>query len=279
MITPAAESSESSSNQYRLGGMGVRDGWWRRAGHGYGRFWYIARRERRRLTARTPMRSHAMAPRDGERGNCLWCGEYKYTQRQEHDRRAVGRWSASRQEFLDRDQRGDDRHPDRAHDAISYMAGRINVAPVNARPACSHASSGAMPLTTTPIKEARAGTGPGDQVAGGGPGHWRTYLAHFFEVGWRWPGYAFADFAAIDVAALVVGGDRDDLCPVEDFVGAYRHLPQAELADHAGDRSRDQRGEDRHSPRIPRSRRLNRGGRQSPGLIWPSARRNLAPRG
>jgi pimeloyl-ACP methyl ester carboxylesterase len=69
-----------------------------------------------------------------------------------------------------------------------------------------------------------------DQDAGGGPGHWRTYLAHFFEVGRRWPGYAFADFAAIDVPALVVGGDRDDLCPVEDCVRAYRHLPRAELA-------------------------------------------------
>jgi pimeloyl-ACP methyl ester carboxylesterase len=69
-----------------------------------------------------------------------------------------------------------------------------------------------------------------DQDAGGGSGHWRTYLTHFFEVGHRWPGYGFADFAAIKVPALVLGGDRDDLSLVEDCVRAYRHLPRAELA-------------------------------------------------
>jgi len=69
-----------------------------------------------------------------------------------------------------------------------------------------------------------------DQDAGGGPGHWRTYLKHFFEVGRHWPGYGFADFAAIEVPTLVLGGDRDDQSPVEDCVLAYRHLPDAELA-------------------------------------------------
>jgi pimeloyl-ACP methyl ester carboxylesterase len=69
-----------------------------------------------------------------------------------------------------------------------------------------------------------------DQDAGGGPGHWRTYLTHFFEVGHRWPGYGFADFAAITAPTLILGGDRDDLSLVEDCVRAYRHLPQAELA-------------------------------------------------
>lgn len=69
-----------------------------------------------------------------------------------------------------------------------------------------------------------------DQDAGGGPGHWRTHLKHFFEVGRHWPGYGFADFAAIGVPTLVLGGDRDDQSTVEDCVRAYRHLPQAELA-------------------------------------------------
>lgn len=69
-----------------------------------------------------------------------------------------------------------------------------------------------------------------DQDAGGGPGHWRTYLRHFFELGRHWPGYTFADFAAIDVPVLVVGGDTDDHSPVEDCVRTYRALPRAELA-------------------------------------------------
>ena len=69
-----------------------------------------------------------------------------------------------------------------------------------------------------------------DQDAGGGEGHWRTYLKHFFEVGRHWPGYGFEDFAAIGVPALVIGGDRDDHSPPEDCVRAYRHLPHGELA-------------------------------------------------
>ena len=69
-----------------------------------------------------------------------------------------------------------------------------------------------------------------DQDAGGGHGHWRTYLHHFFEVARQWPGYGFADMATIDVPALVLGGDGDEHSPPEDAVRAYRSLPQGELA-------------------------------------------------
>jgi pimeloyl-ACP methyl ester carboxylesterase len=69
-----------------------------------------------------------------------------------------------------------------------------------------------------------------DQDSGGGPGHWRTYLGHFFEVVRQWPGYGFADVAQIDVPTLVIGGDRDEHSPPEDLVRTYRALPRGELA-------------------------------------------------
>lgn len=68
-----------------------------------------------------------------------------------------------------------------------------------------------------------------DHDAAGGPGYWRTMLQHFFEAAQHWPGYGFDDFAAIDVPALVLVGDRDEHSPVEDCVRAYRSLPQGQL--------------------------------------------------
>ena len=69
-----------------------------------------------------------------------------------------------------------------------------------------------------------------DQDAGGGPGYWRTYLASAFERTTRWPGYAFADLAGIDVPTLVLVGDRDHFCAVEEAVTTYRHLKDGQLA-------------------------------------------------
>ncbi len=77
-----------------------------------------------------------------------------------------------------------------------------------------------------------------DQDAAQGEGHWRTYLRLFFERGSHFPGYTFADFSRIEVPALVMVGDRDMFCSVEDAGLAYRQLPSGELAvvpatDHA----------------------------------------------
>lgn len=69
-----------------------------------------------------------------------------------------------------------------------------------------------------------------DQDAAGGPGAWRTYVQHFFEVASQWPGYGFADLERIDVPALVLGGDQDYLSRPEDAVRTYRALPHGELA-------------------------------------------------
>jgi pimeloyl-ACP methyl ester carboxylesterase len=69
-----------------------------------------------------------------------------------------------------------------------------------------------------------------DQDAAGGPGAWKTYLQYFFEASRQWPGYGFADLAAVDVPALVLGGDQDWISRPEDAVRTYHALPHAELA-------------------------------------------------
>lgn len=94
-----------------------------------------------------------------------------------------------------------------------------------ADPEAVEASFGQDPMMASFFEAVKA-----DQDAGGGPGHWRTYLKHFFEVGRHWPGYGFDDIAGIEVPALVVGGDRDEHSPPEDCVRVYRSLPQGELA-------------------------------------------------
>ena len=69
-----------------------------------------------------------------------------------------------------------------------------------------------------------------DQDAAGGPGHWRTYLTTAFERATQWPGYSFDDLSSIDVPTLVLVGDRDHFCTVEEGVTTYRHLNQGQLA-------------------------------------------------
>ena len=69
-----------------------------------------------------------------------------------------------------------------------------------------------------------------DQDSGQGPGHWRRYLTTTFDRWTRWPGYSFADLAQIEVPALVLVGDRDPFCSVEEACRTYRALPLGELA-------------------------------------------------
>jgi len=63
-----------------------------------------------------------------------------------------------------------------------------------------------------------------------GPGAWQAYFDRFFERATHSPGYTVEDLPSIDCPALVLVGDRDDFCPVEDGVQAFRRLPQGELA-------------------------------------------------
>jgi len=69
-----------------------------------------------------------------------------------------------------------------------------------------------------------------DQDSGQGAGHWRTYLRLAWDRTTQPPGYTYADLAKITAPTLILVGDRDDFCTVEQAVTAYRQLPAGELA-------------------------------------------------
>ncbi len=63
-----------------------------------------------------------------------------------------------------------------------------------------------------------------------GEEYWRTFVDLTFQRWTRPPGYTFDDLGGISAPTLVLTGDRDDFCSVEDAVTTYRKLPTAELA-------------------------------------------------
>jgi pimeloyl-ACP methyl ester carboxylesterase len=69
-----------------------------------------------------------------------------------------------------------------------------------------------------------------DQDAGQGDGHWRTYLRSSWDRTTKPPGHTYADLTRINVPTLILCGDRDDFCSVEQAVAAYRQLSDGELA-------------------------------------------------
>jgi pimeloyl-ACP methyl ester carboxylesterase len=69
-----------------------------------------------------------------------------------------------------------------------------------------------------------------DQDEGQGDGHWRTYLDLTWQRVTNFPGYTYSDLASVTVPSLILCGDRDEFCPVEMAVAAYRQLPDGELA-------------------------------------------------
>ena len=69
-----------------------------------------------------------------------------------------------------------------------------------------------------------------DQDSGQGEGHWRTYLRLSWDRTTQHPGYTYADLAKITAPTLILAGDRDDFCSVEQATAAYRQLPAGELA-------------------------------------------------
>jgi pimeloyl-ACP methyl ester carboxylesterase len=69
-----------------------------------------------------------------------------------------------------------------------------------------------------------------DQDSGQGEGYWRTYLRLSWDRTTQHPGYGYADFAKITAPTLILVGDRDDFCTVEQALAAFRQLPHGELA-------------------------------------------------
>ena len=69
-----------------------------------------------------------------------------------------------------------------------------------------------------------------DQDSGQGTGYWKEYLRLGFHLLTQPPGYTMRDLGAITAPTLILVGDRDEVCSVEDGVRAYRALPAGELA-------------------------------------------------
>lgn len=69
-----------------------------------------------------------------------------------------------------------------------------------------------------------------DQDSGQGEGYWRTYLRLSWERTTQHPRYSYADFAKITAPTLILSGDRDEFCTVEQALTAFRQLPHGELA-------------------------------------------------
>ena len=63
-----------------------------------------------------------------------------------------------------------------------------------------------------------------------GEGYWREYLSLNFPRLSQWCGYGFDDLGRIEPPTLVLVGDRDDFCPVEQAVTTYRALPAGALS-------------------------------------------------
>jgi pimeloyl-ACP methyl ester carboxylesterase len=69
-----------------------------------------------------------------------------------------------------------------------------------------------------------------DHEGAQGPGYLKTYLDQAFDRTTRSPGYTFEDLRKITTPTLILTGDRDEFCSVEEGVEAYRMLQQGELA-------------------------------------------------
>jgi len=63
-----------------------------------------------------------------------------------------------------------------------------------------------------------------------GPGHWKTVIAQTYERISRPHGYSFRDLGRITAPTLILVGDRDPFCTVDEGATAYRALSDGELA-------------------------------------------------
>jgi pimeloyl-ACP methyl ester carboxylesterase len=59
---------------------------------------------------------------------------------------------------------------------------------------------------------------------------WKTILTQTYERITTWAGYSFEDLRALAPPTLILAGDRDGFCSVEEGAAAYRMLPRGELA-------------------------------------------------
>ena len=69
-----------------------------------------------------------------------------------------------------------------------------------------------------------------DEDSGQGKDHWKEYLRLVFHRLTSSHGYTTQDLGTITVPTLILVGDRDEFCSVEEGVRAYRTLTQGEFA-------------------------------------------------
>jgi len=69
-----------------------------------------------------------------------------------------------------------------------------------------------------------------DEDSGQGKDHWKEYLRLAFHRLTQSTGYTTPDLGAIKAPTLIIVGDRDEFCSVEEGVRAYRTLTQGEFA-------------------------------------------------
>ncbi len=69
-----------------------------------------------------------------------------------------------------------------------------------------------------------------DHDSAQGSGYWKTSIAQAFDRLTQSPGYAIEDLGRITAPTLILTGDRDEFCSVEEGVACYRMLEQGELA-------------------------------------------------
>lgn len=69
-----------------------------------------------------------------------------------------------------------------------------------------------------------------DQDSAQGEGYWKDYLRLAFPRTTEPPGYTFDDLGRITAPTLILVGDRDQFCTVEEGVTAYHALKHGELA-------------------------------------------------
>ena len=69
-----------------------------------------------------------------------------------------------------------------------------------------------------------------DQDGGQGDGHWAEYLRLAFHRVTHPTGYTFDDLGKITAPTLILVGDRDDYCSLDEGVAAYRQLANGEIA-------------------------------------------------
>jgi 3-oxoadipate enol-lactonase len=99
-------------------------------------------------------------------------------------------------------------------------------------PEATHADPDALERAADSSEQMRVMLGmiKEDHDGAQGPGYWKTHFAEIFDRLTQSPGYVIEDLGKITASTLILTGDRDEFCSVEEGVAAYRMVQQGELA-------------------------------------------------